>query len=285
MGPDSTCPYESISAIVSPSCTEPCAVPAAGRAHGPCASAGGGVGRRRLGPARSSRDRPPGRGRGAGGAATAPAGHQACADTWSGHPHERCGVGSRRDRQLLPLRPVSRPGAEPRPLRAATARRQRPVARRPASGCPTAVARAALAGAVRGRGHRARERGPRCVRAHPVAPCRRRGRHDDLRLARPGGDPVPRPADLARLGIGAPGGRDGSAGRPRDASLAEATPETIVAPPLDPRDHSGWQDLHGAIAAVHERWIAAAPAALEDPRRQGAWGATATAESWGPVRR
>lgn len=62
-------------------------------------------------------------------------------------------------------------------------------------------------------------------------------------------------------------------------------PETIVAPPLDPRDHSGWQDLHGAIAAVHERWIAAAPAALEDPRRQGAWGATATAESWGPVRR
>jgi len=77
-----------------------------------------------------------------------------------------------------------------------------------------------------------------------------------------------------------------------DALLVPATrrwrrllPETEIGPPLDPRDHSGWRDLHTSIAAVHERWINARPAALEDPRRPGAWGATATAEAWGPVGR
>lgn len=62
-------------------------------------------------------------------------------------------------------------------------------------------------------------------------------------------------------------------------------PETEIASPLDPRAHAGWRDLHLSIAAVHERWIAARPAALENPRREGAWGATATAESWGPLPR
>ncbi len=50
---------------------------------------------------------------------------------------------------------------------------------------------------------------------------------------------------------------------------------------LDPRHHRGWRHLHDDIAAAHERWILARPAALEDPRRAGAWGSTATAEGWG----
>lgn len=44
---------------------------------------------------------------------------------------------------------------------------------------------------------------------------------------------------------------------------------------LDARDFSGVADLHEALARAHERWIFELPAALEDPRRAGAWeGAT-----------
>jgi lauroyl/myristoyl acyltransferase len=47
----------------------------------------------------------------------------------------------------------------------------------------------------------------------------------------------------------------------------------------------GWRQLHDAVAAHHERWILECPAALEDPRRAGAWEEAATAESWGlPLR-
>lgn len=50
--------------------------------------------------------------------------------------------------------------------------------------------------------------------------------------------------------------------------------------PLDPRDFAGGRALHEALAAVHERWILDSPATLEDPRREGAWEAGATAAAW-----
>jgi lauroyl/myristoyl acyltransferase len=53
-----------------------------------------------------------------------------------------------------------------------------------------------------------------------------------------------------------------------------------VAPALDPRHHAGEGELHEALAALHERWILERPAALEDPRRKGAWEEGASAEGW-----
>ena len=50
--------------------------------------------------------------------------------------------------------------------------------------------------------------------------------------------------------------------------------------PLDPRDFADDHALHEALAAVHERWILDSPATLEDPRREGAWEAGATATAW-----
>jgi lauroyl/myristoyl acyltransferase len=50
--------------------------------------------------------------------------------------------------------------------------------------------------------------------------------------------------------------------------------------PLDPRDFADDQALHETLAAVHERWILESPASLEDPRREGAWEAGATAAAW-----
>ena len=41
--------------------------------------------------------------------------------------------------------------------------------------------------------------------------------------------------------------------------------------PLDPREFAGVDELHDALAAVHERWILELPATLEDPRPEGAW--------------
>jgi lauroyl/myristoyl acyltransferase len=52
------------------------------------------------------------------------------------------------------------------------------------------------------------------------------------------------------------------------------------APALDPCELGGADALHDALAAVHERWILADPAALEDPRRPGAWEDGATAQAW-----
>jgi lauroyl/myristoyl acyltransferase len=51
--------------------------------------------------------------------------------------------------------------------------------------------------------------------------------------------------------------------------------------PLDPAAHGGWRALHDVVAARHERWIRECPAALEDPRRAGAWENAATADGWG----
>lgn len=56
---------------------------------------------------------------------------------------------------------------------------------------------------------------------------------------------------------------------------------TVFGPPLDPRQHAGWRGLHEALAAQHERWILGHSAALEDPRRAGAWEDLASAEGWG----
>ena len=49
---------------------------------------------------------------------------------------------------------------------------------------------------------------------------------------------------------------------------------------LDPREHDGEQALHEALAELHERWILELPAALEDPRRPGAWESGATPLAW-----
>jgi lauroyl/myristoyl acyltransferase len=52
------------------------------------------------------------------------------------------------------------------------------------------------------------------------------------------------------------------------------------APALDPRELGGAEELHRALAAVHERWILDAPTALEDPRRPGFWEDGATPLAW-----
>src|ERR1700686_1509129 len=49
--------------------------------------------------------------------------------------------------------------------------------------------------------------------------------------------------------------------------------------PLDPRQHGSVEQLHEALAAVHERWILERPETLEDPRRTGFW-KDASAEGW-----
>jgi len=53
-----------------------------------------------------------------------------------------------------------------------------------------------------------------------------------------------------------------------------------VEAPLDPRDFADWQELQGALAAVHERLILELPATMEDPNRDGAWERGASARGW-----
>jgi len=48
---------------------------------------------------------------------------------------------------------------------------------------------------------------------------------------------------------------------------------------LDPRQFAGVDELHNALAEVHERWILERPAEIEDPRSHG-WGDGATAQAW-----
>jgi lauroyl/myristoyl acyltransferase/acyl carrier protein len=52
-----------------------------------------------------------------------------------------------------------------------------------------------------------------------------------------------------------------------------------VAKPLDPRQMTGVDELHRALAGVHERWILENPAAMEDPRDSG-WGDGAGTDAW-----
>jgi lauroyl/myristoyl acyltransferase len=53
-----------------------------------------------------------------------------------------------------------------------------------------------------------------------------------------------------------------------------------IAAPLNPDDFAGAQELHTALAAVHERFILELPHTLEDPRRPGSWEEWATPSSW-----
>lgn len=52
-----------------------------------------------------------------------------------------------------------------------------------------------------------------------------------------------------------------------------------VAPPLDPREHVSADELHDALALVHERWILEEPAAMADPNSFG-WDGGAGSEAW-----
>jgi lauroyl/myristoyl acyltransferase len=55
---------------------------------------------------------------------------------------------------------------------------------------------------------------------------------------------------------------------------------TDVFEPLDPRDFAGADELHRALAAVHERSIFELPETMEDPNRAGAWENGATDSEW-----
>jgi lauroyl/myristoyl acyltransferase len=50
--------------------------------------------------------------------------------------------------------------------------------------------------------------------------------------------------------------------------------------PLDPRDFADVQELHRALADVHERLILELPHTLEDPHRPGSWEEGATPHAW-----
>ncbi len=52
-----------------------------------------------------------------------------------------------------------------------------------------------------------------------------------------------------------------------------------VAEPLDPRELAGADELHEALASLHERWILENPPAMSDPRSFG-WEQGATAQRW-----
>ncbi len=52
-----------------------------------------------------------------------------------------------------------------------------------------------------------------------------------------------------------------------------------VGAPLDPHEFAGVDQLHDALAALHERWILENPAAMADPRSIG-WEHGATAQAW-----
>ncbi len=52
-----------------------------------------------------------------------------------------------------------------------------------------------------------------------------------------------------------------------------------VAEPLDALDFAGVEELHVALAQLHERWILESPAAMNDPRETG-WGQGARPDAW-----
>ena len=52
-----------------------------------------------------------------------------------------------------------------------------------------------------------------------------------------------------------------------------------VGDPLDARQSAGVDELHEALAAIHERWILENPAAMDDPRRFG-WEDGAGPRAW-----
>jgi hypothetical protein len=52
-----------------------------------------------------------------------------------------------------------------------------------------------------------------------------------------------------------------------------------VSEPLDARELAGAEELHAALARLHERWILECPAAMNDPRDFG-WGPGARPDAW-----
>lgn len=56
---------------------------------------------------------------------------------------------------------------------------------------------------------------------------------------------------------------------------------TVFGAPMEASGPGGWRRLHAEVTRCHERWISRCPAALEDPRRDGAWGTAATPAGWG----
>lgn len=139
-----------------------------------------------------------------------------------------------------------------------------------------------------------------------VARRRREARARDERLVHAAGSfPLLRALlaerEIVSVFFAVPGGRETMfLGKPvmlasGSARLAEATDALIVPlrnrrsghrvltdveAPIDPREHAGADELHEALAAVHERWILELPASMEDPNRAGAWENTASASAW-----
>jgi lauroyl/myristoyl acyltransferase len=58
-----------------------------------------------------------------------------------------------------------------------------------------------------------------------------------------------------------------------------------VARTLHPGDFGDVEELHDALATVHEAWILELPATVEDPNREGSWERSATAEGWTHAKR
>jgi len=52
-----------------------------------------------------------------------------------------------------------------------------------------------------------------------------------------------------------------------------------IGTPLDPREFSGVEALHDALAVLHERWILEDPAAMADPNSFG-WDHGAGPHAW-----
>jgi lauroyl/myristoyl acyltransferase len=67
---------------------------------------------------------------------------------------------------------------------------------------------------------------------------------------------------------------------PARARRVGARVSVDVSAPLDPRDFTDMERLHGAIADVHSKLILEYPETLESPMRPGAWEHGATAEAW-----
>ncbi len=108
-----------------------------------------------------------------------------------------------------------------------------------------------------------------------------RARADLLRHARQARDAIPRQARDARRRERAPGRSRPARRSCRCARSAwRAGARTEVGEALDPRDYGDAEELHDALAAVHERWILEQPEAMEDPNRPGAWEGGASELEW-----
>jgi lauroyl/myristoyl acyltransferase len=67
---------------------------------------------------------------------------------------------------------------------------------------------------------------------------------------------------------------------PMRSRLAGTRGWADVGAPLDPRTIGGWEEIHAALARVHETSILELPQTLEDPNRAGAWEGGAGPGGW-----